>query len=83
MVTTFVCSAGCSTHSGWRFLEKCSRADIRLEELEYPSLKKIMSICSCRVQIYVHSCVYRAIKLWFLLDFPEMAELPLNSAEAL
>ena len=38
----------------WRFFEKASRMDIKLAELEHPSLKTIMSFCLGRVPIYVH-----------------------------
>ena len=59
MVTTFVHSAGSRTKGVWKFLEKASR----LAKLEYPSLRKIMSYCSVRVPIYVHSCFSWSLKL--------------------
>ena len=40
MVTTFVRSAGRRTKGVWSLLEKASRADIRLAEMEHSSLKK-------------------------------------------
>ena len=66
----------------WRFIEKASRADIRLAEMEHPSLRKMMSHCSGRVPIYVHPCFYRSLKLkypWISEEFPGTAELLLNS----
>ena len=41
IVTTFVCSAGSCTQGVWCFLEKASWVDIRLAELEHPSLTKM------------------------------------------
>ena len=43
MVTTFVRSAGTRTRELWRFLAEASQADIRLAELEAPSLDKILN----------------------------------------
>ena len=40
MVTTFVHSAGSRTKGVWNLIEKASRVDIRLAEMEHPSLKK-------------------------------------------
>ena len=68
MVTTFVCSAGNHTKELWRFIEEASRVDIRLAELEHPSLKKNVIFCSARVPIYVHPCFYRSLKLKYPLD---------------
>ena len=76
MVTTFVRSTGGRTKDVWQFLEKASRADIRLAELEHPSFQKILSYCSGRVIIYVHPSFYRSLKLRFSLDCPKMAEYP-------
>ena len=39
MVTTFVSSALSHTKGVWRLLEKTNQADIRLAEMENPSLK--------------------------------------------
>ena len=58
LVTTFFHSVGSRTKAVGNFLEKISRADIRLEELKHSSLKKILLFCSGRVPIYVHSCFY-------------------------
>ena len=68
MVTTFVRSAGNRTKKLWRIIEEASRADIRLVELEHPSLKKMLSICSGRVPIYVHPRFYWALRLKYSLD---------------
>ena len=54
MVITFVRSVGSRIKSLWCFLEKASRADIKLAELEHPFLKKIVSFYSGWVPIYVH-----------------------------
>ena len=67
-MTTFVRSAGNRTKDLWRFIEEASRVDIRLAELEHPSLKKMLSFCSGRVPIYVHPCFYRSLKLKYPLD---------------
>ena len=68
MVTTFVRSAGNRTRELWRFLEEASRTDIRLAELEHPSLKKLSHQCTGRVPIYVHSFFYRSLKLRYPMD---------------
>ena len=52
----------------WNFLEKATRADIRLAELEHPYLKKILSFCFGRIPIYVHPSFYRSLKLQYPLD---------------
>ena len=65
-MTTFVCSAGSCTKGVWRLIEKASRAEIRLAE--QPSLHKMMSHCSNRVLICVHSCFHRSLKLGYPLD---------------
>ena len=43
LVTTFVRSAGSCTKGVWKLLEKASRADIRLAELEHPSPSNVIS----------------------------------------
>ena len=68
MVTTFVGLAGNCTRGMWKFLEKASRVNIRLTELEHPSLCKIMSYCLDRILIYVPPCFYKSLKLWFPLE---------------
>ena len=68
MVTTLVRSAGNQTKGLWRFIEEASRTDIRLAELEHPSLKKMSSFCSGRVPIYVHPSFSRALKLKYPMD---------------
>ena len=68
MVTIFVCSAGSSSKSVLRLIEKASRADIRLAEMEHPSLKIAFSYCFDSVSIYVHPCFYTAWKLKYSLD---------------
>ena len=68
MVTTFVCMAGNRTRELWRFLLETSHANIRLAELEHPSLKKMSSFCSGRNPIYVHPSFYRALKLKYPMD---------------
>ena len=67
MVTIFVGPAGSFIKAVWNFLEKASLVDIRLVELEHPSLK-MLSFCSRRVSIYAHPCFYRSLKLRYLLD---------------
>ena len=70
MVTTFICSADSHTHGIWQLLDSVSKAnlDVRLAELEHPSLKKMQTFCSGGVLIYVHPCFYRVIKLRLPLD---------------
>ena len=68
METTFVRSAGNRTRELWRFLEEASRTDIRLAELEYPSLNVMLSKCTDRVPIYVDPSFYRSPKLRFPKD---------------
>ena len=68
METTFVHSAGTRTRGVWRLIEKATRADIRLAEMEHPSLKDSLSYCLGRVPIFVHPCFYRALKLKYPLD---------------
>ena len=68
MVTTFVRSAGNRTKVLWRFNEEASRTDIRLAEMEHPSLKNMSTKCTDRVLIYVHLSFYRSQKLRYPLD---------------
>ena len=68
MVTTFVHSAGNRTRELWRFLEDTSRMDIRLAELEHPSLNVMLSKCIGRVPIYVQPGFYRFLKLSSSMD---------------
>ena len=68
MVTTFVRSAGTRTRELWRFLEGASLADIRLAELEPPSLDKILNKCMGRVPIYIHPSFCRSLKLRYPMD---------------
>ena len=68
MVTTLVRLAGSLIKGVWRLIEKASRVEIRLEELDHPSLRKMMPHCSGRVPIYVHSCFYRSLKLRYPLE---------------
>ena len=68
MVTTFVRSAGNQTKELWRFIEEASRTDIRLAEMEPPSLKKMSTKCTGRVPVYVHPSFYRPLKLRYPLD---------------
>ena len=68
MVTTFVRSAGNRTTKLWRFLEEASQTDIRLAELEHPSLKRLLHQCTGRVPIYVHLSFYRSQKLRYPMD---------------
>ena len=49
-------------------MEEASRTDIRLAELENPSLKKILHKYTGRVPIYAHPCFYRALKLRYPMD---------------
>ena len=75
----FVRSAGNRTKAVWNFLKKARQADIRLAELEHPSLKKMLSFCSGRVPIYIHPCFYRSLKLPYSIDVGT-AESRLSSA---
>ena len=68
MVTTFVRLRDNRTRKLWRLLEEASQVDIRLAELEHPSLQKMLSNCAGRVPIYVHPSFYRSIKLRYPLD---------------
>ena len=68
MVTIFVRPVGNRTRELWRFLEEASRTDIRLAELEHPSLNIMLSKCTDRVPIYVHTCFYRALKLRYPIN---------------
>ena len=68
MVTTFVRSAGKRTKELWRYIEESSRADIRLAEMEHPSLNVMSSKCTDRAPIYVHPYFYRSLKLRYPLD---------------
>ena len=68
MVTTFAHSAGNRTKELWCFIEEASRTDIRLAEIEHPSLNIMSTKCTGRVQIYVHPCFYRSLKLRYPLD---------------
>ena len=67
MVTTFFRLAGSRT-KGMKFSRKDQSADIRLAELEYPSLRKIMPYCSSRDPIYGYPCFYQSLKLQFPLN---------------
>ena len=67
MVTTSVSLTRSRTKGVWRLIEKASRADIKMAELEHPYLRKIMSLCSDRVSIYVNPCFYRSQKLRYPL----------------
>ena len=68
MVTTFVRSAGNRTKELLRFIEEASRTDIRLVEMEHPSLNIMPTKCTGRVPIYVHTSFYRYLKLQYPLD---------------
>ena len=68
MVTTFVRSAGNRTKELWQFIEKASRADMRLAEMGHDSLNEISAKCTGRVPIYVHPTFYRSLKLRFPYD---------------
>ena len=68
MVTTFVRSAGTRTRELWGFIEESSRTDIRLAELEHPSLNKMLHQCTGRVSIYVHPTFYRSLKMWYPIN---------------
>ena len=68
MVTTFVSSAGSRMKSVWWLLDKASREDIILAQLEHPSLKKIKSFCAGRVLVYVLPSFYRDLKRRYPLD---------------
>ena len=66
MVTTFVCLAGNRSKGMWKCLDKASRADIRLVELEHPSVKLCLIVwAGCRF-IFTH--FYKSLELQFLLD---------------
>ena len=84
-VTPFICLASSCTDGVWQLLDRAIKSDVRLVELEYPSLKKMQNVCSGRVPIYIHPCFYRAIKLRFLLDVgcPEMTKSQLRLVPAL
>ena len=71
-MTTFVRSVGSRTKSVWQFLDKASRVNIRLVELEHPSLKKITSFARW-VPVHVHSSFYRALKLKYPLDVGDVS----------
>ena len=68
MVTTFVHSAGNRNKELWHFIEEASRADIRLAEMEHPSLNVMSTKCTGRVPIYVHTSFYRSLKLQYPMD---------------
>ena len=68
MVTAFVRLAGNRTKELWCFIEEASRTDIRLAEMEHPSLNVMASKFTGRVPIYVHPCFYRSLKLRYPLD---------------
>ena len=68
IVITLVRSAGTRTRELWRFLEEASQVDIRLAELEPPSLDKILIKCTGRVPIYVHPSFYRSLKSLYPRD---------------
>ena len=68
MVTTFVHLRDNCTKKLWHFLAEATQADMRLVELEYPSLKKILNNCAGRVLIYVHPSFYNSLKLRYSLD---------------
>ena len=67
-VTTFVRAAGTRTRELWRFIQEASCANLRLAELEHPSLKKMLPFCSGRVPILVHPSFYRSLKLRYPMD---------------
>ena len=67
-VTTFVLPTGSRTKAVRNFLEKASRAEIMMAELEHPSLKNMLSFCSERVPIYVHPLFYWSLILQYHLD---------------
>ena len=64
----FVRLAGTHMIGVWSIIEKASQVDIRLAEMEHPSLKKALSYCSGWVPIYVHPTFYRSLKLNYPLD---------------
>ena len=68
MVTTFIRSPGNRTKELWQFIEEASQTDIKLSEMEHPSLNVLSSRCTGRVPIYVHPCFYRFLKLQYPLD---------------
>ena len=68
MVTIFVRLASNRTKELWKFIEEASRADMKLAEMEYPSLKKMLTHCAGRVSIYVHPSFYRSLKLRYPLN---------------
>ena len=72
MMTTFVRSAGNRTKELWRFIEEASQADIRLADMEHPSLKVMVTKCTGRVPIYVHHSFYRSLKLRYPVDVGEI-----------
>ena len=72
-VTTFVHLAGSRTKGVWSLIEKGSWVDIRLVEMEHPSLKKSLSYCSSQVPVYVHPSFYRALKLKYPLDVRDVS----------
>ena len=71
--TTFVRMASNRTRELWHFLQEASHADLRVAELEHPSLIKMSSFCSGRVPIYVHPSFYRALKLKYPKDVGEIS----------
>ena len=53
MLTPFIRRTGNRSKGLWHFLEEASHADIRLAELEYPSLNKMTTFCAGRTPIHV------------------------------
>ena len=80
MVTTFICSVSSHIHGVRWLLDRASKADldVRLAELEHPSLKKMLNFCSCRVLVHVNPCFNRMLE-----NVPDMAESPKNLTPAL
>ena len=46
IVTTYVRSAGNRTKELWRFIEETNREDIRLAEMEHPSINVMSTKCT-------------------------------------
>ena len=68
IVTIFGCLISYQTKELWKLIEGASLADMRLAEMEYPSVKKMLTHCASRFPIYVHPCFYRSLKLRYPLD---------------
>ena len=76
MVTTFVCSAGSHTKGLLGFLEETSRADIRLVELEHPTLKKLCFLFGQNPDLCSHIVLQGPkidVPLRYLRNFPTRA----------